>query len=99
MQQSQTLCPTAPGAASGSQDVFHWGSSWGLSVTPSPQGLGLRSSCFLGKGARVRGATRRQACSHPPPPPPLPPTAALGQTLRLPGPLLDFHDKYSNGDR
>lgn len=70
MQQSQTLCPTAPGAASGSQDVFHWGSSWGLSVTPSPQGLGLRSSCFLGKGARVRGATRRQACSHPQPPTP-----------------------------
>ena len=59
MQQSQTLCPTAPGAASGSQDVFHWGRSWGLSVTPSLQGLSLRSSCFLGKGARVRGATRR----------------------------------------
>ena len=70
MQQSQTLCPTAPGAASGSQDVFHWGRSWGLSVTPSLQGLSLRSSCFLGKGARVRGATRRQACSHPPPPTP-----------------------------
>lgn len=97
MQQSQMLCPTAPGAASGSQDVFRWGNSWCLSITPSPQGLGLRSSCFLGKGAGVRGATRRQACSHPPTP--HPPTTALGQTLRLPGPLLDFHDKYSNGDR
>lgn len=26
----------------------------GLSITPSPQGLGLRSSCFLGNGAGVR---------------------------------------------
>lgn len=24
MQQSQMLCPTAPGAASGDQDVFRW---------------------------------------------------------------------------
>lgn len=96
MQQSRMRCPATPEAASGNQDIFHWGNSWGLSVTPSPQGLSLRSSCFLGNGAGVRGAARRQACSHPCP---SPPTTALGQTLRLPGPLLDFHDKYSNGDR
>lgn len=65
MQQSRMLCPTTTGAASGNQDIFHWDNSWGLSVTPFPQGLGLRSSCFLGNGAGVRGATRRQACSHP----------------------------------